>query len=137
MDMKEYQRLAATTDQNGADDPNGMMVALLGLAGETGSLLTLYKKWLRDGDAYQIMKERVAEELGDVLWYVADIATRAGIDLDDVATGNQKGWSPLVALLDGDPFRRGELRVGAFAEKVCRGIPKLWRAQQTKIRGLY
>jgi hypothetical protein len=29
MDMKEYQRLAATTDQNGADDPNGMMVALL------------------------------------------------------------------------------------------------------------
>jgi NTP pyrophosphatase (non-canonical NTP hydrolase) len=90
MDMKEYQRLAGTTDQNGADDPNGMMVALLGLAGETGSLLTLYKKWLRDGDAYQIMKERVAEELGDVLWYVADIATRAGIDLDDVATGNTR-----------------------------------------------
>jgi NTP pyrophosphatase (non-canonical NTP hydrolase) len=88
MDMNEYQRLAAMTDQNGANDANGMMVALLGLAGETGSILTLYKKWLRDGDAYQIMKERVAEELGDVLWYVAAIATRAGIELDDIAVGN-------------------------------------------------
>jgi NTP pyrophosphatase (non-canonical NTP hydrolase) len=88
MDMKEYQRLAAMTDQNAPSDSNGMMVALLGLAGETGSLLTLYKKWLRDGDAYQIMKERVSEELGDVLWYVASIATRAGIELDDVAVGN-------------------------------------------------
>jgi NTP pyrophosphatase (non-canonical NTP hydrolase) len=108
MDMKEYQQLAATTDQNGANDSNGMMVALLGLAGETGSLLTLYKKWLRDGDAYQIMKERVAEELGDVLWYVADIATRAGIELDDVATGNTKKashrWLPseTVTLFDED-----------------------------------
>jgi NTP pyrophosphatase (non-canonical NTP hydrolase) len=88
MDMNEYQRLAAMTDQNGANDANGMMVALLGLAGETGSILTLYKKWLRDGDAYQIMKERVAEELGDVLWYVAAIATRAGIELDDIAVSN-------------------------------------------------
>jgi NTP pyrophosphatase (non-canonical NTP hydrolase) len=88
MNMNEYQRLAAMTDQNGANDANGMMVALLGLAGETGSILTLYKKWLRDGDAYQIMKERVAEELGDVLWYVAAIATKAGIELDDIAVGN-------------------------------------------------
>jgi NTP pyrophosphatase (non-canonical NTP hydrolase) len=108
MEMNEYQRLAAMTDQNDANDPNGMMVALLGLAGETGSILTLYKKWLRDRDAYQIMHERVAEELGDVLWYVAAIATRAGIDLDDIATGNTKKaahrWLPSapVILFDED-----------------------------------
>src|ERR1700688_1716701 len=90
MDMKEYQRLAALTDQSDANNANGMMVALLGLAGETASILTLYKKFLRDGDAYQIMQERVAEELGDVLWYIATIATRAGIELDDIARGNTK-----------------------------------------------
>jgi NTP pyrophosphatase (non-canonical NTP hydrolase) len=88
MELHEYQRLAALTDQNNAESETGMMVALLGLAGETGSLLTLYKKWLRDRDSYQIMQERVAEELGDVLWYVSTIATRAGIRLDDIATRN-------------------------------------------------
>ncbi len=88
MDLRQYQQLAALTDQSSESDPNGIIVALLGLAGETGSLLTLYKKWLRDGDAYQIMRDRVAEELGDVLWYVATIATRAGIELDEIATGN-------------------------------------------------
>jgi NTP pyrophosphatase (non-canonical NTP hydrolase) len=108
MDMKEYQRLAAMTDQHDVNDANGMTVALLGLAGETGSVLTLYKKWLRDGDAYQIMKERVAEELGDVLWYIAAIATRAGIELDDIAVGNTNKvahrWLPSspVVLFDED-----------------------------------
>lgn len=106
MDMKEYQRLASLTDQTATTDPNGMIVALLGLAGETGSILTLYKKWLRDGDAYQIMRERVAEELGDVLWYVATVATRAGVALDEVAIGNitkaGRRWLPSadVALFD-------------------------------------
>jgi NTP pyrophosphatase (non-canonical NTP hydrolase) len=100
MNMNEYQRLAALTDQTATTDPNGMIVALLGLAGETGSILTLYKKWLRDGDAYQIMRERVAEELGDVLWYVATVATRAGIELDEIAAGNTtkaaQRWLPSV-----------------------------------------
>jgi NTP pyrophosphatase (non-canonical NTP hydrolase) len=100
MEMNEYQRLATTTDQADANNADGMTVALLGLAGETGSLLTLYKKSLRDGDAYQIMRERVAEELGDVLWYVATIATRAGIDLNGIASRNIKKaterWLPSV-----------------------------------------
>jgi NTP pyrophosphatase (non-canonical NTP hydrolase) len=106
MEMKEYQRVAALTDQSDANNTNGLMVALLGLAGETGSILTLYKKFIRDGDAYQVMRERVAEELGDVLWYIATIATRAGIELDDIARGNNDKtahrWlpSPPVSLLD-------------------------------------
>src|SRR6266581_314918 len=88
MNMNEYQRLAAMTDQNGANDANGMMVALLGLAGETGSILTLYKKWLRDGDAYQIVEERLSEEMGDILWYLAAIARRRGLSLESIAEAN-------------------------------------------------
>lgn len=44
---------------------------MLGLAGETGELLNEYKKHLRDGEAHVLFKDRVAEELGDLLWYIA------------------------------------------------------------------
>jgi hypothetical protein len=58
------------------------------LAGEAGSLLTEHKKRLRDGEAYWIFKERIADELGDILWYVANIATKSGLDLEGIAQEN-------------------------------------------------
>lgn len=88
MSLDEYQRAAADTDQCSPTDPHGTMIALLGLAGEAGSLFTLYKKYLRDGDAYQIMDARVQEEVGDILWYLARIASRFGLNLQDVAEAN-------------------------------------------------
>jgi NTP pyrophosphatase (non-canonical NTP hydrolase) len=90
MDMNEYQSLASATEKDINKDQSGMVVALLGLAGETGSLLTLYKKWIRDGDAYQIIKSRIGEELGDILWYIAAIAARADLTMDEVASANIK-----------------------------------------------
>ncbi len=66
----------------------GIMVPLLGLAGETGTLLTEYKKYLRDGAAYRIFNEKIAEELGDILWYVSTIATKQGLDLESIARSN-------------------------------------------------
>jgi hypothetical protein len=94
----EYQTEAAKTDKQDGEANEGLVVPLLGLAGEAGSLLTLYKKWLRDGDAYQIVGERIEEELGDILWYLATIARRSGISLSDVAQGNlkktQARWLP-------------------------------------------
>ncbi len=60
MTFDEYQSEAAQTDKEAAGEKDGMVVPLLGLAGEAGSLLTLYKKWLRDGDAYQIVGERLS-----------------------------------------------------------------------------
>jgi NTP pyrophosphatase (non-canonical NTP hydrolase) len=61
---------------------------MLGLAGEAGELLSEYKKHLRDGPSHQLFRERVAEELGDLLWYIANVASKFEIPLDDVATGN-------------------------------------------------
>jgi NTP pyrophosphatase (non-canonical NTP hydrolase) len=88
MDLQQYQLEASKTDQVPGSDIKSLMVPLLGLAGEAGSLLTEYKKLLRDGEAYRIFKERIAEELGDILWYVANIATKAELNLADVAHGN-------------------------------------------------
>ena len=92
MDLREYQRQAQTTDQVPpgvtGDAGAALVVPLLGLAGETGELLGEYKKQLRDGAAHRLFKERVAEELGDLLWYVANVASKYELDLDDVAQAN-------------------------------------------------
>jgi NTP pyrophosphatase (non-canonical NTP hydrolase) len=93
MDLDSYQREALKTDQVPiASDPAaaavGLIVPLLGLAGETGQLLSEYKKHLRDGPAYLLFKERVAEELGDLLWYVSNVASKFDLRLEDVARTN-------------------------------------------------
>jgi NTP pyrophosphatase (non-canonical NTP hydrolase) len=103
MDFTQYQVASARTDNLPSKDSNAaLMVFLLGLAGEAGSLLTLYKKKLRDGDAYQAVKENIAEELGDVLWYAAAIARTAGLDFNEIAQLNlQKTadrWTQACAL---------------------------------------
>jgi NTP pyrophosphatase (non-canonical NTP hydrolase) len=90
MTLDEYQNEAAKTDKQKGKTEEGLIVPLLGLAGETGSLLTLYKKWMRDGDAYQVLSSRIAEELGDVLWYVATIAGKAGLSLSEIGDLNLK-----------------------------------------------
>src|SRR5258706_540056 len=58
MTFDEYQIEATKTDIQGGIDKEGILVPLLGLAGEVGSLLTLYKKWLRDGDPSQFARQR-------------------------------------------------------------------------------
>jgi NTP pyrophosphatase (non-canonical NTP hydrolase) len=88
MDISEYQRLAAQTDRHPGNDRNAMDIPLLGLAGEVGTVLSQYKKYLRDGDAHELFKEKIAEELGDILWYLSNTATKFEIDLGAIARDN-------------------------------------------------
>jgi NTP pyrophosphatase (non-canonical NTP hydrolase) len=76
------------TDQIPAIKGTELIVPLLGMVGEVGSLLTEYKKHLRDGEAHKLFKEGIAEELGDLLWYVANVATKFDLDLDSIAENN-------------------------------------------------
>jgi NTP pyrophosphatase (non-canonical NTP hydrolase) len=137
MKIREYQLEAQKTDQVPAtrQDENraGIMVPLLGLAGEAGTLLTEYKKWIREGESYQIFKDRVAEELGDILWYVANIASKEELNLETIAKDNlKKGksrWLPPTAthpgrtLLFDETFPTGEQLPRHFrievGEEVC------------------
>jgi NTP pyrophosphatase (non-canonical NTP hydrolase) len=89
MDLDHYQQAAAGTDQFA--DKKGdeaLMIPLLGIAGETGTLLAEFKKKIRDRESYEGFKERAEEELGDVLWYLADIATRLNLSLSEIASKN-------------------------------------------------
>lgn len=95
MDMKEYQRLASETDQL-PDAPGNeakanrkeVLVPLLGLSGEVGELLAEYKKYLRDEQGYELFEERIKEELGDIMWYMTNVATKFHLELAEVARWN-------------------------------------------------
>lgn len=88
MQFTEYQELAKQTDRTGEDEDKSLMVTLLGLSGETGSLLTEYKKWFRDGSAYRPFSDQVSEEIGDILWYLANLASKLNLDLGEIAEEN-------------------------------------------------
>lgn len=92
MDLNSYQQLAQLTDRVPSRSAVGagidLMVPLLGLAGETGELLSEYKKRLRDGESHLLFKEKICEELGDILWYIANVAEKFGLSLEDVAQKN-------------------------------------------------
>lgn len=59
----------------------------LGLAGETGEFVEKFKKRIRDG---VFDKELTAKELGDVLWYLSQLASDIGYTLEDIAKMNLK-----------------------------------------------
>ena len=88
MELSEYQSKAQRTDQTSEADLKGVLVPLLGLAGEVGSLLVAYKKHMRDGEAHRLFREQIGEDLGDLLWYLANVATKFGLDLDRIAEQN-------------------------------------------------
>ena len=92
MDFDRYQKEAMRTDRvpahGSSDDILSLVIPMLGLAGETGQLLSEYKKHLRDGEAHRLFRERVSEELGDLLWYIASVASKFDLELDEVAIAN-------------------------------------------------
>lgn len=88
MDFTRYQQAAIKTLQPPAPDTDPVLVPLLGLAGEVGSLATAYKKHLRDGPGLVSGKQYLREELGDVLWYIAALAHRFDLDLEDIAAAS-------------------------------------------------
>ncbi len=91
MHFQDYQKQAKKT----AVYPNkgkNYIYPVLGLAGEAGEVAEKFKKIIRDNDG-KINSEKKAEiekELGDVLWYVSQIATELKIDLASIAKTNIK-----------------------------------------------
>lgn len=90
MTFDEYQKKSRFSAMYGPIGGSKFLYPVLGLAGESGELLNKVKKIFRDkaGKIDAETKESVISELGDVLWYVAQIATEFETSLADVAKSN-------------------------------------------------
>ena len=84
--LDEYQHLAQRTSNKGLDAHGHLMNAMLGLAGEAGECCDLAKKrYYQDG---REIRDELIDELGDVMWYVAEGAAALGITLSEIAIHN-------------------------------------------------
>lgn len=89
MNFNSYQEQAKETIQlNSSDDKFAEIVPFLGIIGEIGSVVTQMKIKFREKDSYVAFKDKLGEELGDVLWYLATIATQNDLKLEDIAAQN-------------------------------------------------
>jgi NTP pyrophosphatase (non-canonical NTP hydrolase) len=89
MDFHDYQQRSRETARYPEAGRN-ILYPTLGLCGEAGEVADKVKKVLRDraGVFDAEVREDLRLELGDVLWYVAQLATELGLDLDEVAAAN-------------------------------------------------
>ena len=101
MTGSEYQALAMRTNDGYArdrlsnkllygimkeKDVAGLLNGLMGLSGESGELMDLFKKWIfHEAD---LNEEHAQKELGDVMWYVAMICHSMGWSLDAIMEQN-------------------------------------------------
>ncbi len=89
MTFEEYQLKARETAIY-PDKDNNFIYPTLGLVGEAGEVAEKMKKVLRDdgGVISEEKKEEITKELGDVLWYIANLSKELKIPLEDVAQKN-------------------------------------------------
>ena len=91
MNASEYQQQAARTlierpDFDIADRDIMLVWNAIGLAGEAGEVAEHIKKGVFH--QHGVDRDKLAKEIGDVLWYAAAICTKIGIDLGDVMQAN-------------------------------------------------
>ena len=116
MEFDDFQREANRTDQRPGTGEGALLFPVIGLSSEVGSLVRHVKKRLRDQDAYELFSGEMADELGDVLWYAANLAEKLDISLDEIAQANLRKirgrWpmpgDPLPLPLADDGFPEGE-----------------------------
>jgi NTP pyrophosphatase (non-canonical NTP hydrolase) len=86
MTINEYQSLAMTTLNRELDKKDVLINGVMGLCGESGEVIDIVKKHLAHG--HELDREHILEELGDVAWYLAEVAYALDARLDDVLTAN-------------------------------------------------
>jgi len=89
MNFEEYQKKSRETAIY-PDKGNNFIYPVLGLVGEAGEVAEKIKKVLRDDEGIvgDQKKEEVKKELGDVLWYLSQIATEFNLSLSEIAQTN-------------------------------------------------
>lgn len=82
----EYQKNAMRTANKSLPPDEMLLNAVMGMCGEAGEAIDLLKKHRAQGAPLDI--DRLAKEVGDCLWYIAEFAEASGITLAEIAQRN-------------------------------------------------
>jgi len=86
MTINEYQQLAMRTLNPQLSNKDVLLNGVMGLCGESGEAIDIVKKWLAQG--HDLDKEKLAKELGDIAWYLAETAYALDIPLEKILQAN-------------------------------------------------
>ena len=86
MTINEYQALAMTTLNPELSKKDVLINGVMGLCGESGEAIDIVKKHLHQG--HELDREKLAKELGDIAWYLAETAWALDIPLEEILEGN-------------------------------------------------
>lgn len=103
MDFSDYQRKALRTSPKNSNQDYHLVHAGMGLCTEAGEYMDVLKKHVYYDKPFNSVE--LAEELGDILWYVAIAADALGISMEEIADKNIR---KLQARYKGEGFSRDE-----------------------------
>ena len=86
MTINEYQQLAMTTLNKEMTKKDMLINGVMGLCGESGEAIDIVKKHLAQG--HELDREKLIKELGDIAWYLAEMATVLDTTLEEVLEKN-------------------------------------------------
>lgn len=86
MTINEYQTLAMKTLNPELNEKDVLINGVMGLCGESGEAIDIVKKWLAQG--HELDRDKLIKEIGDVAWYIAEIAHALGVTLEEVLQKN-------------------------------------------------
>ena len=86
MEINEYQYLAMVSANKNLSKEDMLSNGVMGLCGESGEVIDIVKKHLHHG--HELDKKHIFEELGDVMWYIAELCTTLDFKLEDVMIAN-------------------------------------------------
>lgn len=86
--ITDYQKLSVRTLNSDLTPKETIINMVMGIAGETGEVVDLFKKHLFQG--HELDKDKIKEELGDVMFYIVNLCTLLDIDAKDMLGNNVK-----------------------------------------------
>ena len=112
MNLKDYQEFAALGILPATLEREPIIGFALGLAGETGEVVDDIKKQYFHGRNIDV--QHTLEELGDVMWYVVNIANQMGASLEEILDANAEKLRKRYPDMYGQPTEGGKERVFGF-----------------------
>lgn len=86
MDFEHYQRFTRSTAIYPADKAVPYLV--MGLASEAGEVSGAYKKYLRDNQPYEQLRDNLKKEIGDCYWYLTRLCDELNLNPVEVLEAN-------------------------------------------------